>query len=433
MTFRLHPIFALLLLCFCLNENLLAQQSDRYQLGLSLRMRWEDKQDFNFNDGDQSYFLTNVRLNGRFNFSAGSHVFVELQDARVHGEDRNGVPPLNEDAVPNIFADELDIHQAYVMFKAGQGKVKIGRQKFNLADKRMVASLEWVNTARVWDAIRYTYGGKNERQFDLWASKPVTVNPNDPNDWENTGNRYFDSSFYGMMFSDPLSIEDGRYELFLLHRANDEFNDAVFNLGGRMVKKFNKLSIDAQAHLQFGDYDDGDHQASAYALLAQYQTEVPFFKTIAFGYLSASGDDNAFDQDHQTFDNFYPLNHAYYGFIDFFGWQNMTNLELIFSGQAFPGAKWRVALHRFEINEAAGDYWYNAGLGRLYFPDSELGQDHAGDEIDVTLVFPLLDKKINMLLGYSLFQVGDYVEARGRNQDATFWYAQAAYKWSMKR
>lgn len=433
MMVRLSSLTVLLLLCICFQENLLAQQSDRFELGLSLRMRWEDKQDFNFNTGEQSYLLTQVRLNGRYNFSKSAHVFVELQDARIHGEEREGVPAVNEDAVPNIFADELDLHQAYLAFKAGQGQVKIGRQKLNLADKRMVASLEWVNTARVLDGIRYTFGGKNERQFEVWATKPVTVNPNDPNDWANTGNRYFDSTFYGLMFSDPVSIDAGRYELFLLVRDNSDFNDTVFNLGGRLVKTFNKLTIDAQGHLQFGDWSDTDHQASAYAVLAQYQTEVPFFKTIAFGYLSASGDDDINEGDHDTFDNFYPLNHAYYGFMDFFGWQNMTNIELIFSGQAFPGGKWRVALHRFEINEATGDYWYNAGLGRLYFPTQQYPEDHAGDEIDFTLAFPLFDKKINMLLGYSIFQVGDYIEARGRTNDATFWYAQAAYKWSMKR
>ncbi|CAM2009038.1 alginate export family protein [Acanthopleuribacter pedis] len=423
----------LLLLGMFFPSNLWAWQESRYQLGMDLRLRWEDKQDFNFRGGDQSYLLTRLRLHGAYHFSANAQAFVEIQDARVHEEDRFGTPPLNEDAVPNIFADEFDIHQAYIQFGVGNGKVKIGRQKFNFADKRMVASLEWANTARVFDAVRLTFGGKDTRRWDVWASQPVTVNPNDPNDWQRVGNRYFDSRFYGVMFRDPLSIQDGAYELFLMHRDNSEFGDAVFHAGARLTKKFGKLSVDAQAHQQFGDWNDGDHKATAYALLGKYTTENDFFKNIALGYLSASGDDNFADGDHETFDNLYPLNHAYYGFMDFFGWQNMSNLELIFSGQAFPNGTWRVALHRFTINEPESDAWYNAGLGRFGNPVAGARDDHAGDEIDFTLVFPIWEKRIKMLLGYSLFQAGDYVSERGGDQDARFWYAQALYKWSTKK
>jgi hypothetical protein len=42
-------------------------------------------------------------------------------------------------------------------------------------------------------------------------------------------------------------------------------------------------------------------------------------------YNYASGDPGAKDGNRNTFDQFYPSNHSYYGMIDQFGWKNMKN------------------------------------------------------------------------------------------------------------
>ena len=431
---RWAVLFLILMLA---NIPSLGQSSPRFSLGLDLRLRYEDKQDFNFASGDQSYGLTRLRINGKALLgNHGSYLFAELQDARVHGEDDDGIPPVRDDAVPNIFVDELDLHQAYLSLALGANtRLKIGRQKFNFADKRMVASLEWANVARVFDAARLTIGKADERSWDIWASQPVTVDPDDPNDWDDVGNRRFDSQFYGLMFRDSVSIEKGHYELFLMHRRNSDAEDEIFHLGGRLVKSFGKLAVDVQAHSQFGDWSANDHGAYAYALGASYAVDNPVVKKIGAAYLSSSGDDAPFDDDHDTFDNLYPLNHAYYGFMDFFGWQNMTNLEFTVQGKTPNKLSWRIALHRFLIAEPETDAWYNAGLGRFGVPigGENSGEDHAGDEIDLTLAMPLMQDRIKLLLGYSRFLIGDYVEVRGGDNDASFWYLQSQFNWSYKK
>jgi hypothetical protein len=109
----------------------------------------------------QDYALTQLRLNAGWGPTQELTFFVELQDARVFGESKTAAPPLNEDAVPNIFADELDLHRGYVDYAFSArlpARLRVGRQKFNLGAKRLIASLEWVNTARVWDGARLTLG-----------------------------------------------------------------------------------------------------------------------------------------------------------------------------------------------------------------------------------------------------------------------------------
>src|SRR6185369_15533707 len=45
-------------------------------------------------------------------------------------------------------------------------------------------------------------------------------------------------------------------------------------------------------------------------------------------YNYASGDHDSRDGRHETFDNLFPTNHKFYGYMDFFSWQNIHDLRL---------------------------------------------------------------------------------------------------------
>ena len=413
-----------------------AADSAPYEIGIHLRVRYEDKQDFNFLEGSQSYGLTRLRLAGKVRLGeGGSYAFLELQDARVHGEDDPGVPAVREEVTPNFFVDELDVHQGYLFWRIGERLgLKVGRQKFNLGDKRLVASLEWANTARVFDGVRFTIGDPKARSLDVIASQPVTVNPDDPNDWARVGNRYFDSEFYALYFTDKATIDQGSYELFLFHRRQDELDDEVWNLGGRLTKKFGPVTWDLQGSQQFGDYNGLDHQAHAFVLAGSYAFATKGLSQVGVAYIQASGDGDALDGDHETFDNLYPLNHANYGYMDFFGLPNLENWEVTLKGRFARNLQWRLAWHRFSLVESDQDAWYSAGLAPLYTPivGPEANEDHAGDEVDFTLSFPILPKKITVALGYSRFLAGDYLSVRGRDTDADFWFVQGLLTWNYR-
>ena len=92
-------------------------------LGGSFKTRVEYKDDFNFQRGRQDYLLTRTRHSLRYQPVEQFEALIEGQDARVFSERLDGIPPLNEDATPNIFADQLDLHQAYVRVLVGTPEV----------------------------------------------------------------------------------------------------------------------------------------------------------------------------------------------------------------------------------------------------------------------------------------------------------------------
>lgn len=399
--------------------------------GGSVRLRTESKQDFNLNDSSQTYWLSQIRVNVNAKINDNNSVFVEFQDARIFDEDIGGIPGINEDARNQPFADPLDIHQFYWTYTSGDMSLKVGRQKFNLGDKRLVASLEWVNTARVHDGVRLTYKSK-ERTYDVFASTLVSVDPNELNDQSTSGNRYFDSDFHGVFASDKVLVPEHKLEYWWFYRGNDRgvFDDSIHTFGARLVGKRDNWGWDIQGAWQTGDfYDVGraitlDHSAAMVHLSATYKLSGG---TFGVGYNWASGDDDPNDNDHGTFDNLYPLNHAYYGYMDLFSLQNIHNLEFTYVRPKLFGskAKLRVAWQHFWLDDT-NDAWYNAGLrgntARLNNAIANGADSNVGNEIDLTVSAPVLG--VSVAAGYSHFIAGDYTDDTGNGSNAHFLFLQ---------
>jgi hypothetical protein len=403
-----------------------------FDAGGSVRLRGESKQDFNLDDSSQTYWLSQVRFNLNTKVNENHSFFVELQDARVYGEDDNGVPFINEDARNQPFADQLDLHQAFWKYTGENYSLKVGRQKFNIGDKRLVASLEWVNTARVHDGVRFTYKAE-DRTFDVFASTLVSVDPDHFNDQSTSNNRYFDSDFHGVFVTDNVIMPNHKTEYWWFYRGNDSgvFDDSIHTLGARIVGSKGRWAWDLQGAWQTGDFYDVsrgillDHEAEMVHMSATYKLAG---STSGIGYNWASGDDDPTDNDHGTFDNLYPLNHAYYGYMDLFSLQNVHNFEVTYARPEMFGskAKLRIALQNFWLDDTK-DAWYNAGLrgnaARLNAALTTGADSYVGSEIDVTVAMPIAG--INFLAGYSHFFAGSYTEDTGNDSNAHFLFLQA--------
>ena len=61
----------------------------------------------------------------------------------------------------------------------------------------------------------------------------------------------------------------------------------------------------------------------------------------------------------------FPLNHAYYGYMDLFSLQNVQNLELTYARELFERIRLRLDWQSFWLNEEDTDAWYHAGLQSL--------------------------------------------------------------------
>ena len=388
----------------------------------SFRTRYESKQDFDFNGGEQSYLLTQLRLDFGYRANDRSNVFVQLQDARVFGESPTGVPTVNGAAVPNVFADRLDIHQAYLEHDFGAAALRVGRQKFNLGDQRMVASLEWVNTARVNDGVSLTLGNAGSRQIELFASALVAVDASHFNDQSTVGNRYFDSDFHGV-FVTETGLSPGQLEYWYLYRGNSDVSDSVNTLGARLVHRRDPWQLDLQGAYQFGDFGGLDH--SAYMIHAGMEWELASGRW-GVAVNVASGDEDPNDGDHGTFDNLYPLNHPYYGLMDLFSLQNVHNLELTYARPLFERTRLQLGWQSFWLNEEDTDAWYNAGLRPVRQAAGDV-DSYVGSELDVTVAMPLAAEGLTLVAGVSRLFGGDYLSDTGPAGDASFFFLQLSY------
>ncbi|MCH8928716.1 MAG: alginate export family protein [Candidatus Marinimicrobia bacterium] len=408
--------------------------SPNLKIGGSLRVRAEDKNSFNFVDSNQDYMLTQLRLNISWKASENVKIFLEGQDARVMGEEITAIPSINRDATPNIFADQFDLHQGFVdvNFSANRTPVKIraGRQKFNLGTQRLVASLEWVNTARVWDGVRVTVGNAKSRNLDIIASRLVPVSPNRINDYSRTKSRYFNSQFHILYYTDKITIPNTQWESYLMLRRESQIDDNVYTFGTRFTTVKDSWLFEGEAAAQSGTYSGFTHKAFMAHIGTEYKTGVFNNAKVGTAYNFGSGDGVPNDQTHSTFDNLYPLNHAYYGYMDLFSLQNIHNFEVTFKNNPLPKLGLRVAYQGFWLHRASNDAWYNAGSAAMRNANGADVSSYVGSEIDITVKYPFYNKRIVGVVGVSQFFKGAYVDdvVSASENDASFYFVQTKIK-----
>ena len=401
----------------------------------SLRIRGEVKNDLDFDQSKQDYTLVQSRLAGKLVFNSHWQLIAEIQDARIFRETLNSTPAINSNALNQSFADDLDIHRLALKHSTEKFDITLGRQKLNLGDQRLVASLEWVNTARVHDGLRIDYK-HDSLTVNAFVTELVGVDPSNFNDGADTENRYFDSQFNGLFIEQKQLGDIDVVQAWWLQRRNSSFGDDVHTLGFRAQENLVDLVLEAQASLQTGDFDGNRHDAA----MAQASVTKPFAKgVLKLGFAWASGDNDSSDNRHKTFDNLYPLNHAYYGFLDLVALQNVRTIELNYQ-RKFWDDKLKVgaALHGFWLDDK-NDFWYEAGLSpvSVSFVDAnniDRQERFLGTEFDFTLEYSptsKIFKGFKFLAGYSHFESGDRVLNSSQNgsvSDPDFLYLQMLVK-----
>lgn len=394
----------------------------RVTLGGQMRFRTESRRNFKFDPStrgnDEAIGLSRIRLRLTFNPASTVNGVVELQDARLYNAEA-----LSATRTPNIFADRLDIHQAYLDLRAPESAaagvtVRVGRQKLSYGSQRLVSPLEWVNTARVFDGVKVSTGAGEGRTIEAFGVRLVPVSPEGFNDHGPTGSRMFNSQLYGVYLTDREAAAGTTLEGYWLLRRFVLARDAVQTLGARFDTARGPWSLDGEAAFQTGAWGGMDHRARMLHLGGSVAIATLGGTRVGGAYNLGSGDDDPLDGIHRTFDNLYPLNHAFYGYMDFFALQNLHNLELTAETPLPGGVTARVALQDFELAEPRTDAWYNAGAGIVRA--SAAGNVHAaavalsshvGREIDFTLRIPARAFGIgaNLEVGYSRFLGGDYL------------------------
>lgn len=396
-------------------------------MGSQLRLRTESRRNARFDGArpgnDEDYLLSRFRFDLAWEPNDWIAGIVELQDARIHGEQA-----ISETRTPNIFADRLDFHQAYLDVRSPASgpvpiTVRIGRQKLVYGSQRMVSPLEWVNTARVFDGARIGVGAGAGRKLDAFATRLVPVAPAAFNDHAPTGNRMFNSQLHGVYYSDTALVAGATVEGYWLLRRAARLDDAVHTIGTRVDTRYGPWAFDGELAAQSGSHGGLDHRAALLHVGGSYTTGLPGRLKLGTAFNLGSGDDDPTDGVHRTFDQLYPLGHAYYGYMDLFALQNLRNTEVAVEAALPRGTTLRVALQDFALFSPGADAWYNVAGAVVHHAGDAAISSHVGNELDITVRLPV--GPVGLEAGYGRFFGGAYLrDASFALDTADFFYLQ---------
>jgi len=404
---------------------------------LQERTRWEIKDNvFDFNDSlntinDDNWLLNRFRLGLTVTPTEWITLYAQGQDAREWFSERPNTPGVYGAEGDDTF----DLRQAYVDlsdYSRSPWGLRLGRQTLAFGDQRLIGPLEWTNLARSFDAVRLTYR-TDAWSVDAFSSSVVTAERGSFNesDFINDGETARDQVFSGVYFS-TTALGFQTTDLYALHlHEHTEGGDTSFvTLGTRWKstpERFGPWDYDAEFAFQTGDAAGRELTAFASHLGGGFTVPGGALRGSRFGleYNYATGDRDPFDGDIGTFQNLFPTNHIYYGFMDAFAWQNMHDVALSWKATPWKNITTRLDFHAFWLADTR-DAWYRANgttAVRPLSPAARAAGNFAGTELDAVVTWQA-NKHVALEIGYCRFFAGDYLADTGAGDDANFGYVQ---------
>ncbi len=390
--------------------------------GGQLRVRASNEKDKAF-DGPgprrNDYVLTRTRLHADLRNENGWRLFAEGLDARVHG---------NERAPAAIDRNNLDLHNAFVEYGQEGALGRVGRMELQYGAQRLVSPLDWGNTRRRFQGGLARLRGEGHRS-DVFLTRPTTVDPRA----EDTGNSK--QHFAGIYHSQDVGESD-TLDVFLLQLRDDRkaytaengsSDDLQVNtFGARLHGALGHTDYELWTAFQTGRRAGDGIDAHAWSIVLGHSfPDTKGAPKIGIGVDYASGDSNPTDGERETFHQLYPLGHAYLGYLDLVGRQNIIDVSPHASVKVGETSRLRVAWHMFRLAQRK-DGLYNAGARRSFYDPTGKASREVGDEIDLTLsVRPdFLSPHSQLLLGYSHFDSGQRIQDLGGSKNADLVYLQ---------
>jgi hypothetical protein len=400
------------------------------------RLRGEYRSNPNFTSNNSNSLLDQrIRLTAKAQATDDVSVKITLQDSRrwgINAGTQDSGPSLTDNGVAN----HLDLHESYLAVKdvLGTGvNTKIGRQKLVLGDQRLVGAFDWHNNARTFDAFRFDYGGIEQADLLLVASKVAEANAGDG-----------DQDFY-VAQATVKNIPNNTVDVYVMLLRDGSTTPMVSNAttiggtlssaqslytyGARVKGMFNAIDYTGEVAFQSGGFDTTtatyDISALAYALKAGYTLPTAMKTRVGAQYLHADGDSDASDTDIETFSNLFPTNHLHMGYMDRQGWRNVDAWSVDASAQVNEKLNVKAAWWSFKLAEQE-DGWYGAGnwnntvTGTLRAANSANTEDEIGSELDIIATYKY-NSAITAQAGIARFFTGTLVDNRVADEEDQDW------------
>ncbi|MFQ5568866.1 MAG: alginate export family protein [Rhodothermales bacterium] len=390
----MRPFTAGLILSIFFISQAAAQLADHVSINAQVRHRFEvSAKDLNSDTDAVTFNLLRTRLGARFVPLEHTEAFIQVQDARVFGEEAN--------TLTDGSADQLDLHQAYVKISNlfdWPLDLQLGRFEANYGPQRLIGAVGWHNIGRSFDGVLVRLHPENVK-LDLFNLKLVEqMAPGGTGDLNVLG-----------AYGDFQLIDNYTTQAFAIwQRADPTENLSRYTLGVYLTGAMANIKPEIELAYQGGQRQDIDVSALMVAVNLGYTLAgTTLAPTFSAGIDYLSGDDDPDDGTYKVFDTLYATNHKYYGFMDYF-----LNLPVHTAGLGLMDVHAKVAVkprtdmslrlayHHFQANE---DFVLANGSTSTRF----------GDEVDLTLVFNY-NQRVTFSGGASVFSPGAiFEETRG--------------------
>lgn len=373
------------------------------------------------------FLLQRTRLFANVNYDGWFRFYGEAIDATSAGE--RFAPRTIEE---NRF-DALNLFGEALLLDDGDDKVsaRLGRQELTYGNQRLVSPLDWANTRRTFDGVDMIWK-RDDLAVDAFWTRPVPFDQHVSNDSE------FDHPDISQQFMGAYAVytgvKDRTYEAFYLRhvetdapgtRANP-FNFDVNLLGSRWYAKSGGWLSELESGVQFGSYGRQDHLAGyVVAGLGREWAARRWKPTLWCYYDWASGDRNPLGGKHTTFNQFFPLAHKYFGFMDLVARANVHDLNFMLTVQPRKRVQMLAWWHVFYLDQAR-DSLYNAAGAPIRTDATGGSGQYVGQELDLLSTITL-GPRMELQVGYSQFFAGSFVQSTnppGVSGNANFLYTQ---------
>jgi hypothetical protein len=327
--------------------------------------------------------------------------------------------------------------------------LRFGRQDLLYGAQRLISPLDWTNARRTFEGGKasFTLG---PTAVDAFWVRPVNIDKEQLNDGD--GQTSFAGVYASVGLPDVVRGAGTKLDGYFLalNRTDARFAENAsgpdrdedrYTVGVRVASSPKPFDFDVELDYQFGQF--GSQNISAYSIAAEggyTAAQWPTTPRIYLGFDLATGNDNPDGRGtFGTFNQLFPLGHAYFGYIDVIGRQNIIDLHpgveltLIQNARLAKKVTLRTDYHLF-WRENENDAVYNVLAGSASTPPqagvlraaSGSGEMFVGSELDVLLNWQI-DRHLLLYGGYSHFFAGDFIQDTGASRDIDFAYFAVVY------
>ncbi len=369
-----------------------------------LRDRFEthDEKDLD-PDTRSEYIAQRARLGVGAKFFRRFSVYIQLQDVRLWGSERN--------TLGDFSADGFDVHQAWGQVQLYRGlHLKIGRQEIAFDDHRIIGTVNWTMQGRSFDAARLFYKHKAFYAETFYARVAEKQ--------DGTGTTEADRSLVGAYFKlnkykfvKPSILYVGELDW------DNEITRHRHTIGARVHGGIKGFTYSLAFYYQAGEQGDTKFSSYLFGSRLGYQLKVRTRPGIVVWADLISGDRDQTDDVNRSFDTLYATNHKFYGFMDFF-----LNIPAHTGGNGLQDFGARLHITPIKKLWLAVDYH----LLRLMIPNGDTltntRSQSLGHELDITVRYKLL-KWVSIQAGYGvLVPLQSLQNLKGGNDNTEHWF-----------